>query len=442
MTRCVRAVLAGVLCLVPGLASASDARPSSEARSADFETRKLPGGATLRIARGSEFHVGRPINVQLGKGQTLAQTVRLTRGRVEVDLPESKQPTTAVLVQGPSRISAIAKGGHSIVIADAKRVTIGAIAGEMLVASGNDWRTLPSGVVRDYVSGAAADHAVLPAPRASVSAPIALSVAGQAEGSFVNVNASKLPKANGYVFGLWKVGAGEPRLMKRLPSETGSVQLGGLSAGSYGISVHGIEASGLEGAESEVVPLRVVSAELPDGARMTSSGILLPPNQRVRLVGTDGVEVSYGKAASFVPAPSTIGLIRGQSTLVRLRAAGAKEELSLSLSPRATHAQVRLSPARAEWPRDHISIDVELTNGSGKPLAEDVPVTPQVFVNVAKVKVDWKRKGNILTAKLPPSAELVGPWVVRVEVRDDTNAVVGRNFLEIAREKTKLARNR
>jgi len=36
----------------------------------------------------------------------------------------------------------------------------------------------------------------------------------------------------------------------------------------------------------------------------------------------------------------------------------------------------------------------------------------------------------------------VGPWVVRVEVRDDTNAVVGRNFLEIAREKTKLARNR
>ncbi len=433
MTRRLAAAAAFVLALGPELAAGSSGGASTGVKSADFEVRKLPGGAVLRVAAGTQYHIGRPITVQVGHtpGKATAQTVRLTRGRIEVDLPEGKSPTTAVLVQGPSRISAIAKGGHSVVIVDAQRVTVAAVSGDMLVATGDDWRTLQSGVVRDYNGGTVADHAVLAAPSASLSAPMALSVVGGQAGNPVQARASKLAHAKGYVFDVWQVQNNQRELLQRISAAGDSVALPQLPAGSYAVSVHGVEASGLEGAHSAPVPLRVVSAELPEGARLTDSGILLPPNQRVKLLGTDGVEVSYGKVAGFVPAPSTIGLIRGESTLVRLRARGAKEEYSLQLAPRATHAQIKLGPARAHWPEDHISVAVQLTDGRGKPLADDIAVTPSVFVNVAPVKVDWKRERNVLTATVPPSSG-PGPWVVRVEVTDDTKAVVGRNFLEVA----------
>ena len=53
------------------------------------------------------------------------------------------------------------------------------------------------------------------------------------------------------------------------------------------------------------------------------------------------------------------------------------------------------------------------------------------YVNVTPVKVEWKREHNLLSAVIPPSLE-AGPWVVRVEINDDTGAIAGRDFLEVA----------
>jgi hypothetical protein len=379
--------------------------------------------------------LGRPIRVQLGTRpeRTLAQSVQLISGRVEIDLPVSRTPTTAVLVRGPNKISAVAKGGHSVVIAGGKRITVAAVAGDMLVASGNDWRTLPSGVVREFVNGAGSDHAVLPAPQAKVSAPVALSMSEGAKGSPLDAAATPIARAAGYEFGLWKLAGSERQLLKRLSSKDASVQLGHLAPGSYGISAHATEASGLEGAESELVPLRVVSAQLPEGAKLTDTGVLLAPSQRIRLLGIEGVEVSYGKAPQFIPAPNTIGLIRGERTLVRLRARGSKDELSLTLAPRTLRAEIQVGPARARWPHDRVAVTVRLTDSQGRPVDSDVEAKASVFVNVTPVKIDWKRERNLLSGVVPRGTG-AGPWVVRVEVADDTGTVVGRNFLEIAPE--------
>ena len=69
----------------------------------------------------------------------------------------------------------------------------------------------------------------------------------------------------------------------------------------------------------------------------------------------------------------------------------------------------------------------------GRPVDKDVKAKASVFVNVTPVQIDWKRDRNLLSGVVP-RGKGTGPWVVRVEVADDTGSVVGRNFLEIAPE--------
>ncbi|HET9930487.1 MAG TPA: hypothetical protein VFQ35_07365, partial [Polyangiaceae bacterium] len=106
-------------------------------------------------------------------------------------------------------------------------------------------------------------------------------------------------------------------------------------------------------------------------------------------------------------------------------------ELSLRLSPRAVQADIKIGPPRARWPQDNVIVSVRLSDARGRPLGDDVAVKPIAYVNVTPVKVEWKRDHNVLHAVIPPSSE-PGPWVVRVEVTDDTGALAGRDFLEVA----------
>ena len=138
-------------------ASESNAANSGDSTNAvEGTTKQLAGGALLHLAPGTRIEIGRSMKLQLapaGSPQTVTQVVKLISGRVdvEIDIPASKVPKTAVLLQAPHKVSAVAKGGHSIAIADANRVTIAAVDGDMLAASGNDWKTLPSGLVRGFV---------------------------------------------------------------------------------------------------------------------------------------------------------------------------------------------------------------------------------------------------------------------------------------------------
>ena len=68
---------------------------------------------------------------------------------------------------------------------------------------------------------------------------------------------------------------------------------------------------------------------------------------RVKLVGADGLEASYGRASVFIPVPKDVGLARGESTLLRLREPGKTEELAVKLEPRTVRADVAIRKARA-----------------------------------------------------------------------------------------------
>lgn len=429
--RGMRTVALLAVCLHSAVALGSDSTTGTPSPDTP-EVKRLPGGAVIRTTPGTRLTFDRSIRLQLGPAgspKTLTHSVRLIAGRIEVDLPASKVPATAVLVRAPNKISAVAKGGRSVVIASPQRVTVAAVSGEMLAATGNEWRPVSSGIVREFsASGTPSDHAVIQAPEVSLSAPIAFHLGSAAEAA-TSVTASVVPSAVGYDFGIWRIDGGDKTLLQRLTSNSPGVQLPSLEPGSYAVSVRAMERSGLESMDSAAIPLRVVGADLPAGAKLVGDRVVLRPHQRLALRGTEGVEVSYGKAPQFVPAPDSIGLIRGQTTRVRLRASGTTGELAFELEPYTIRADIQIGPSRARWPNDEISVSVRVTDGRGRPLSADVK--PLVHVNVTPVALEWKRQNNVLTTVVPRPAE-GGPWVVRVEVRDDTGAFVGRDFLEVA----------
>jgi hypothetical protein len=55
-----------------------------------------------------------------------------------------------------------------------------------------------------------------------------------------------------------------------------------------------------------------------------------------------------------------------------------------------------------------------------------------VKLGIEPIEVTFSRQGNRLVGVVPPPAK-PGPWVLRVEVKDQFGALLGRDFLEIAK---------
>jgi hypothetical protein len=366
-----------------------------------------------------------------GSGDTVTQVVKLISGRVDVEIPFSRVPRTAVLFQAPHKASAVAKGGHSIAIADANRVTFAAVDGDMLAASGNDWRTLPSGVVRGFVGSdpTPQEHAVPGVPVIGVAQPLLLALGGGAPSAKVQVGG--VSQADHYELSLWRVGEKGHDLVRRLDARGASGEISDLLPGHYEVTAHAVDSAGIFGKESVAHSLRVIGADLPEGARFENGAVLLGQHGRVTLIGADGLEASYGVSSHFVRAPDTVGLSRGDSTLLRLREPGTTDEVKLGLEPRTLHAAVEISPKSAHWPQDKIDVTVKIFDARGRAVSDAVKVKTTVLVNIQPVEVSWARTGNVLTTRIP-AASGRGPWVVRVEVSDEFGDPAGRDFLEIA----------
>ena len=418
-------------------ASASEAvnaTPADSTNSPQGTTKQLAGGAILHLAPGTLIEVGRSLKLQLappGSPQTVTQVVKLIAGRVDIDIPLGKVPKTAVLLQAPRKVSAVAKGGHSIAIADANRVTLAAVDGDMLAASGNDWKTLPGGFVRGFIGHDPAyqEHAVPAVPNLSISRPLLLAFGNQAPSGHAEVGGVK--DADHYQISVWRVADSGNELVRRLDSPSGAGELSGFGPGQYLVTARAVDSTGIFGQESAARSLRIVGAELPTGSRYEDGAVLLGTRSRLKLLGAKGLEVSYGGSTHFVAAPDSVGLSHGEATILRLREPGSSEELRVGLEPRTLRAEVEITPKHAHWPTDMIEVTVHLFDARGRAVAESVPVKPTVLVDVQPTPVTWLRSGNALHTFIPaPSSR--GPWVVRVEIADEFGDPAGRDFMEVA----------
>lgn len=378
----------------------------------------------------AKYELGRPIRLQLsptGSEKTTVQVVKLAAGRVTVIIPESKHPKTAVLIQAPRKVSAIAKGGQSLVITAPDRVTVAAVRGEMLAALGNDWKALASGSLRSFGGGVTSEQPVPAAPKLQVASSMLLALRGD-----VTTQVRALPN-QGVVYrqlSLFRVDGSKRSKLTDTEWRSDLQQLPRLTPGRYEVQARAVDRFGVESAASDPLTLRVIGAELPEGARLASDVILLGRSGRVKLIGADGLEASYGRASVFIPVPKDVGLARGESTLLRLREPGAKEELGIHLEPRTLKADLEIGPKSARWPGDALQVSVKLFDHGNRPVTDALKNKPHVFVNVQEIEPNWTHTGNVYSAKIAPASG-PGPWVVRVEVTDDFGEEVARDFIEL-----------
>jgi hypothetical protein len=425
-------LVAALSCCVVSPAWANEAPSAAKAAS---ESRTLPGGAVLTFSKDAKYELGRPIHLQLnptGSDKTTVQVIKLTAGRVSVTIPEAKNPKTAVLIQAPRKVSAVAKGGQSLVITAADRVTIAAQRGEMLAALGNDWKALPSGLVRSFGGGVTSEQAVPAAPELRVASSLLLALNGAVS---TELRAAPNKAVEYRQLSLYRVDGGKRAKLNESEWRSDLQKLPELTPGRYEVQARAVDRFGVESVVSAPLTLRVIGAQLPEGARLVKDTILLGRSGRVKLVGADGLEASYGRASVFIPVPKDVGLARGESTLLRLREPGAKAELGIQLEPRTMKADVDIGPKTARWPGDALEVKVKLFDHHGHPINEDLKNKPRVFVNVGQVAPTWTHSGNTYSAKIPP-APGSGPWVVRVEVTDDFGDAAGRDFIELGAAKT------
>jgi hypothetical protein len=407
------------------------------ARGATYE---LKGGAVVEFDAGSEFSFEPSLKLKLRKPNdpdTLTRALRIVRGKVEVAIPEGRPEPTAVMFRGPSKMSAVAKEGKAAFDVASDRTSVAARVGEMLVGVGTDWKPLHEGLARTL---APEDPTALPRP---ILAPPAVDtdkklavIPGEGTAGFT-AKWNVVKDAEHYEAALFRQipSAGQApaktEVVSRQSVNGNTVAFPNLAAGTYSVVVASVDRQGLRGNVSAPTLVRILGIEVPSGARSDDGVIVLGRNQRVGLKGGTGLEMSFGASQEFLTAPSTVGLSHNESTLVRLRVPGSKEEATLRLEPDRMRAKVSIGPKAAQWPSDKITVEVELVDAGGREIPADAQVDAKVTVNLAPVDVKWTRSGRTLKAELPTGSGS-GPWVVRAEVKDHRGTTIGRDFLEVA----------
>jgi hypothetical protein len=222
------------------------------------------------------------------------------------------------------------------------------------------------------------------------------------------------------------------RIVARTETDSTSLAAGfaTLEPGPYSVRLAAVDAIGLESAAPVSRPVAVVELGLPPGGFVDAEGaVRFSPGSTIELGDVQGVEMSYGHEGAFVPAPPSLGLYRTQGSLLRFRAAGAEGATELWLFPRTTRASIEFGPHAPSWPGTPLQIHVRVDDRSGEP--EGMELKPLVTVGVEPVAVEFTRQGSLWNGVLPAQTGK-GPWVVRVQVKDQHGIELGRDFVEIA----------
>jgi hypothetical protein len=178
--------------------------------------------------------------------------------------------------------------------------------------------------------------------------------------------------------------------------------------------------------------VRVVGVTLPPGGYSAGGDIFIGAGQEVHFSHTDGLEMTYEGAGRYVPASGAVTLYRGETTMVSFRVPGSLYPTTARLRPRGLYAHVALGPSRAVWPSDPIQIAIELRNKDGAAIPQWLELKTEVKLGIEPIQVAFTHDGNRLVGTVPPT-DKAGPWVLRVEVKDQFGALLGRDFLEIAK---------
>jgi hypothetical protein len=391
----------------------------------------IPGGVEVFLRPGTQAHVvGMPQELPLRPGRrTPTYSVVLREGRVDVDV-RPKGFRTALCVAAPSGLKTIVLKGRLAALGTERETSAANLGADMLVGVDERWQSLEPGTIWTVGRGDAQGRKTkLIAPPATLNAgSVLLGLAGEAR--MGDVGWAAVPGAREYRVTLLRQGEEDPVGSLDTPSTRLSGPFGALRPGRYELRVASIDALGLMGPPSEPFPIRVLGVDLPVGATaLDNATVELGQGQTVRFTEADGMLLRYAGMDGPLAADSPVSLDGSRTRVVSLSFPGAVTGSMVRLRPRKLAAQIQFGPGDLTWPGPPATIGVELTNG-GQPIPAWLVPTVTATINLEPVDAEFTRVGDVLLATVPPSGGS-GPWVVRVEVRDQSGGLLGRDFLEV-----------
>ena len=417
--------------VLSGSASITDGLYTASAEGAVIE---LPSRARLRVGPNGTLRVfPLPQLLALTPGaRTWTWSFALQSGRVDVELPRVGR--NAVLAS-MGKLSAVVTSGHCTFLVDGSEVTSANVEGELKTLLGGHWQTIPLG----WGSTLSKDdpHATpkpgLPGPTLTLGQRMWFAPSSAI--AMHGFHWTAVPGAQRYELRVRRLSDGKVVDQRSTEQTEWSAALSPTEPGRYSLAFRSVDAHGIEGTWSPESELRVIGVVLPAGAYSTEQAIFLGAGQRVQFTNTDGLEMTYIGAGRYFPAVGGASLYRGQKTVIGFRMPGVLDTAVARLEPRGLFADVKIGPQRALWPRDPISIDIQVKSKNGE-IPPFLQVIPTVTLGLDPVNLDFTQDGNTLHAVLPPSAQ-PGPWIVRVDVADQYGVSLGHDFLEIAAQPRK-----
>ena len=396
---------------------------------------ELPSRAHLRVAPNSSLRVfPLPQLLALTPGaRTWTWSFALQSGRVDVELPKAGR--NAVLAS-MGKLSAIVTSGHAAFRVEAGEATTANIEGEVRSLLSDHWQTIPLGWTSTLSKDEPAALAKPGLPGPTLTSSQRMWFAPNEAVAMHGFHWSRVAGAKGYELRVRRLADGKVIDQRTTESPEWDAGLTPVEPGKYAIALRSIDARGMEGGWSAESDLRVIGVVLPPGAYSTEQAIFLGAGQQVQFTNTAGLEMTYLGAGRYFPAAQGAGLYRGQKTVIGFRMPGVLDTAIARLEPRGIYADVQIGPQRAIWPRDPISIDIQLKSQNGSEIPAFLQAVPTVTVGLEPVDVNFEQDGNTLHAVVPPSSK-PGPWILRVDVADQYGGSLGHDFLEIASQPRK-----
>lgn len=391
---------------------------------------QLPSQARLLLAPGAAvrvFPVAQPLQLSPGV-KTATYSFALLQGRVDVTVPA--KPRSAVLCS-IGKLSALVGTGQAALFTREGKSTVSSIAGDVRTLLNDHWQTLaPGSLARFGDDRSGVPEPAIAAPKLAPGQRLWLSPGEPVVIS--GVDFTQVPGAGRYELRLRaKDGSGEQLRSVTFASRLGET-FAPISPGAYELAIRSVDAEGMAGSWSAGDTVRVVGVTLPPGGYAASGDIFIGKGQEVSFSNTDGLEMTYEGAGHYVPASRAVALYRGETTVVSFRVPGSLYPTTARLRPRNVYAHVDIGPSRAVWPKDPIEIVVELRTRGGQSVPDFLEPKPEVKLGIEPIEVSFTRHGSRLVGVVP-ATDKPGPWVLRVEVKDQFGALLGRDFLEIAK---------
>lgn len=388
----------------------------------------LPSLARLSLEPGASLHLfPKPQQLQLAPGsKTTTYSFALTRGRVDVAVPA--KPKSAVLCS-IGKVSAVIGTGTASLLVRGETSTVAGSSGDVRTLVSDHWATLPPGTLQHF-SGerASAVEPTVPAPVLAPGQRLWFSPGDPVAVAGINLN--PVTGADHYELKLRAQDGSEQ--LRVLRSAHQDDAFSPVLPGQYELSARSVDAEGIAGSWTKVEPVRVVGVTLPPGGYAAGGDIFIGKGQEVHFSNIEGLEMTYEGAGRYVPASQAVTLYRGETTMVSFRVPGSVFPTSARLRPRGLYAHVALAPSRPVWPNDPIQIAVELRSKAGEEIPQWLELKTSVTLGIEPLDVTFTRDGNRLVGTVPPTGN-PGPWVLRVEVKDQFGALLGRDFIEIAK---------